>query len=224
MERASYASGRLGAGASLPGGVHCDLGAQVLSIVDPTDERSTATQRPQAAHGITPLDVDLAHELVTSLESRGLLVPAPDDALCGTEERLNWPGFWRHFWGASDGGLRRVLRTLLEDAGVQPSFGVRVGSLEATAAHDGASRLRVRGVRRIWGKAAAHSAAGAASAAGTSPAPGHTAPLREEPWVGDYDCVVACVPGPNALEIDGLVDLLSPLSASVLRRVGYDAR
>ena len=186
----------------------------MLSIVDPTDERSTATQRPQAAHGITPRDVDHAHELVTSLERRGLLVPAPDDALCGTEERLNWPGFWRHFWGSPGGGLRRVLKTLLDDAGVQPSFGVRVGSLEAAKApQDGAPvhRLRVRGVRRTWGVAAAD---------GT----GQAAPPREEPWVGDYDCVVACIPGPNALEIDGLVGLLPPLSAKVLRRVGYDAR
>ena len=211
MERASYASGRLGAGASLPGRAHCDLGAQVLSIVDPTDERSTATQRPQAAHGITPRDVDHAHELVTSLESRGLLVPAPDDALCGTEERLNWPGFWRHFWGSPGGGLRRVLKTLLDDAGVQPSFGVRVGSLEAAQDGTPVHRLRVRGVRRTWGAAEADGA-------------GQAALPREEPWVGDYDCVVACIPGPNALEIDGLVDLLPPLSAKVLRRVGYDAR
>ena len=140
-----------------------------------------------------------------SLEERGLLVAAPDDMLCGTEERLLWPGFWRHYWGAPGGGLRRVLETLLDDVGVEPTFGVRIDSIEATD-----TRLRVQGVHRL-------------PALEDLPHPGLSR-RREEAWAGEYDCIIACVPAPNALEIDGLAALLPPPSAHVLRSVRYDAR
>jgi len=79
-ERATYPAGRFGA-ATRHGGVVSDLGAQVLSTVSPNDERA----RP--GHGITRASAVAADELVMSLLTDGLLVPAPDGALCETEVR-----------------------------------------------------------------------------------------------------------------------------------------
>ena len=44
--------------------------------------------------------------------------------------------------------------------------------------------------------------------------------LGTESWTGEYDTVVACIPAPNAAQIEGCEELLSPRSARVLRRVG----
>jgi len=97
-ERASYPSGRFGAvvrlGKEGEGGddgegdacVVADMGAQVLSCVDPRDERA------QPSSGITRDALAIADGLVARLESEGWLTRAPDEALCATEERMVWEG------------------------------------------------------------------------------------------------------------------------------------
>ena len=91
-ERASYPSGRFGALVQHENGATADLGAQVLSLVDWKDPRALP------GHNITNDVLKLAASVVEDLKTSNHLVQAPDDALCATEERLNWPGLWQHYW------------------------------------------------------------------------------------------------------------------------------
>ncbi len=125
-ERATYPSGRFGATAA-HGAAVADLGSQVLSTVDPRDERA------QPGHGISTGAARAAWALRGDLVARGLLTPAPDEALGAVEERLNWPRLWHH--AHAPRGLGAVLRALLEDA--RPDavrFGLRVDGVAATHA------------------------------------------------------------------------------------------
>ncbi|KAH8094056.1 hypothetical protein JL720_4045 [Aureococcus anophagefferens] len=89
-ERATYCAGRFGARA-VHGGRAVDLGSQVLSVVDPSDARAAP------GHGVSAEASIAAFAEASRLARAGLLVPADDGALAGTEERLNWPGLWRHY-------------------------------------------------------------------------------------------------------------------------------
>mmetsp|Transcript_58608 Transcript_58608/g.117719 ORF Transcript_58608/g.117719 Transcript_58608/m.117719 type:complete len:461 (+) Transcript_58608:173-1555(+) len=119
-ERSSYPGGRFGAIAR-HGGAVADLGAQVLSVVDPDDPRALG------GHGITVETTRRAFDLAKSLEAGGVIVPAPDASLAATEERMVWEGLWKHHWAPR--GMSAVLSTLLEWGGATPLFGVRVDEL-----------------------------------------------------------------------------------------------
>lgn len=134
-ERASYAAGRFGATAA-HGKAVADLGAQVLSTVDPNDERV------RAGHGITKHVSRLAMAEVQSMMDAGILIEACSETLCATEERLNWEGLWRHFWAAR--GMCSVLETLLTESKANILFGVRCDSVRDVCIN-GRTKLMVRG-------------------------------------------------------------------------------
>ena len=120
-ERATYCAGRFGARA-VHGGRAVDLGSQVLSVVDPSDARAAP------GHGVSAEASIAAFAEASRLARAGLLVPADDGALAGTEERLNWPGLWRHYRAAT------TLSDVLEDvlARARPAdvrFGRRVDAV-----------------------------------------------------------------------------------------------
>ena len=201
VERATYSGGRFGAGVSFMGS-HADLGAQVLSCVDPSDARANP------GHGISLSDLRIANDLVHSLSEKGLLVEAPDTALCATEERMLWDGLWKHWW-APNGGFRELLNHIQQMAGIQPLFGIRIDAIERRECNDTISDtdsschlLHVKGYKR-------------------GPPPFADVMRRFE---GDYDCIVFCIPAPNVLTVSGLSDFLSTDATAVLRGVGYDSR
>ena len=80
-ERASYPAGRFGA-VAIHNGAIADLGAQVLSTVDPNDERA------REGHGITRKVLQLAYNDVQRMLDDRLLIEAPTNMLCPTVERL----------------------------------------------------------------------------------------------------------------------------------------
>ena len=80
-ERATYTAGRFGAVAKA-GELRVDLGAQVLSVVDPGDPRALP------GHGITRDALEGAWTEVQALAERGLVEPVGDEQLAPTEERL----------------------------------------------------------------------------------------------------------------------------------------
>ena len=124
-ERATYTAGRFGAVAKA-GELRVDLGAQVLSVVDPGDPRALP------GHGITRDALEGAWTEVQALKERGLVEPVGDEQLAPTEERLLWPELWRQY--AAVGSLSDVCAALLADA--RPDavhFGRRVDGLERDA-------------------------------------------------------------------------------------------
>ena len=198
-ERASYPAGRFGAVATHEGAI-ADLGAQVLSTVDPNDERAAE------GHGVTTNVLRLAYNDVQRMLDHGLLVEAPADMLCETEERLNWEGLWRHFWAPQ--GMSSILRAFLVTSGARVVFGLRCDSVKQLRSDDGVVKLVAKG--------------SGAAAAGRWTRENSTNDAKDQS--GTYEAVVVCVPARNALDITGIAECLDRESRSVLQRVRYDAR
>jgi hypothetical protein len=138
--------------------------------------------------------LELAWAEATRLKASGLLIEAPDDQLAGTEERLNWPGLWKHFWAPD--GLASVLRGLLCDAQLDSTtFGMRADAVRLPEGRG----CQVSGLRRVDGGATA------------------------ERVTGVWDAVVLAVPTPDAIAL-GAASALSPADAAILRAIEYDAR
>ena len=198
-ERASYPAGRFGAVATHNGAI-ADLGAQVLSTVDPNDERA------REGHGITKNVLQLAWSDVQRMLDDRLLVEAPTNLLCPTEERLNWEGLWRHFWAVQ--GMSSILRDFLTASQARVVFGLRCDSVQQIQSDDGGTVLVAQGA--------------GASAAGRWACGNSENDATDES--GTYEAIVVCVPSRNVLDIAGVADLLDRESLSVLQQVRYDAR
>ena len=187
VERATYPSGRFAAAATYRGNVAADIGAQVLSTINPLDHRALG------GHGVEVKDIKLADMLVQKLKSQGVLVRAPDEVLGETEERMLWEGLWMHYFAPS--GMVSILQKLLDWAGIEPIFGVRIDSIDTQISE---KAVHVKGVDRRRGTNTTYS--------------------------GNYDCVVLCLPAPDALGIRGVRTNLSRGSKHVLEHVRYDQR
>ena len=241
-ERATYPAGRFGAQAEYEGLV-ANLGAQVLSTVNPSDYRALG------GHGVRVEDIRLADQLATTLVSEGLIERVPDEALCGTEERMIFEGLWHHYLCCSNtytggGGMVAVLSYLLKQAQVvSPRFGLRIDSVvpqqaqhykdlrhqhQPTTSNDNSKSngsILVRGIQRFH--------------------PTTTSPSKATPselFENTYDVVVICVPAPEALRIllgngekdtltssatdvpTTLDDCFPPQASYVLKHVRYDER
>lgn len=176
-----------------------DVGAQVLSTLNVDDHRA------MGGHGVEVKDIKLASEIVqrllaSSSSNEKLLVRAKDEALGETEERMIWEGLWQHYFAPY--GMASVLRKLLEWANVEPSFGVRIDSIRTkTAGREGT--IRVKGIYRRASRSKSET---------------------EEEYCRSYDSVVVCIPAPNVLEINGVLDSLSSDQRHVLKSVKYDVR
>ena len=171
-----------------------DVGAQVLSTLNIDDHRA------RGGHGVEVKDIKLANEIVQKLlasDDEKLLVRAKDGALGETEERMIWEDLWQHYFAPY--GMASVLRRLLEWANVEPSFGVRIDSISA----EREGTFQVSGVSRRVSTSNSET---------------------EEEYCRSYDSVVVCIPAPNVLEIDGVLDTLSPESRHVLKSIKYDVR
>uniref|UniRef100_A0A7S2MSK2 Amine oxidase domain-containing protein n=1 Tax=Helicotheca tamesis TaxID=374047 RepID=A0A7S2MSK2_9STRA len=124
VERASYPAGRFGAMAKCQSTIIADIGAQVLSTLNPNDCRA------RGGHGVSMEDIQLADEIVRDLESDGLLDAVASEQLLGeTSERMVWEGLWRHYYAPM--GMNSILRSLLDKSNVVPSYGVRVDEIGA---------------------------------------------------------------------------------------------
>ena len=121
VERATYPAGRFAATATYQGCI-ADIGAQVMSTINPLDHRALG------GHGVEVKDIKLADDLVQKLISERAIVQARDEALGETEERMLWEGLWVHYFAPS--GMVSVLQKLLDWAGVHPFFGVRIESID----------------------------------------------------------------------------------------------
>ena len=181
-------------------GAIADLGAQVLSTVDPNDERA------REGHGITKNVLQLAWSDVQRMLDDRLLVEAPTNLLCPTEERLNWEGLWRHFWAVQ--GMSSILRDFLTASQARVVFGLRCDSVQQIQSDDGGTVLVAQGA--------------GASAAGRWARGNSENDATDES--GTYEAIVVCVPSRNVLDIAGVADLLDRESLSVLQQVRYDAR
>ena len=217
VERATYPAGRFGARATLAAtgnnsnnnnkAIVADIGAQVLSTVNPDDYRALG------GHGVTRDDLRTAQRIVDNLKQHQCIERVPDTALGDTDERMIWEGLWEHY--SAPGGLSSVLEALIPP-GSQPLLGVRVDSIDRLK--DG--RFRVKCVQRksetVKGETSDQFA------------------VQDIPFCREYDVVVVCVSAPDALSIGGLASHLkdgddaantkTPSALHVLQSVGYDRR
>ncbi|CAJ1422087.1 unnamed protein product [Effrenium voratum] len=109
-ERATYPSGRFGAGFAFQD--HwADMGAQVLSVVEVDSGHPNAGAD---GHGLQTEALRCAWREVQALQARGELVRAPDEMLGDTEERMKYEGLWAHFWAPL--GFAALLRRYLAEA------------------------------------------------------------------------------------------------------------
>ena len=192
-ERATYPAGRFGAIANHQSCI-ADIGAQVLSTVNPHDPRA------MGGHGINIQDIKLSYYIAQGLLSSGLLRPASNESLGCTDERMLWEDLWLHYFPTKS--MKSVLENILREAKVQPNFGVRIDSIqECDSEH---KKMQVKGISRV-------------------PFP-NLKEIREEPFVGFYDCVVFCIPSPDTCAISGVLNMLDEKSRMVLQNVGYDQR
>mmetsp|Transcript_18528 Transcript_18528/g.30217 ORF Transcript_18528/g.30217 Transcript_18528/m.30217 type:complete len:307 (+) Transcript_18528:290-1210(+) len=111
-----------------------------------------------------------------------------------------WEGLWVHH--VAMGGMSKVLGYFLSVAGVEPSFDVRIDSIRP-GEQEGS--IRLEGVQRQY-----------MDTSGSDPIP--------VAITNEFDCVVVCVPAPDALAINGVVDSLSEENQRILRGVKYDSR
>mmetsp|Transcript_17962 Transcript_17962/g.26592 ORF Transcript_17962/g.26592 Transcript_17962/m.26592 type:complete len:428 (-) Transcript_17962:3316-4599(-) len=192
-ERATYAAGRFGATASYQNSI-ADIGAQVLSTVNPKDYRAA-----NEGHGISFEDTQLADTIVQRLVSKNLLLQACDTVLAETEERMIFEGLWKHYF-AVKGGMTQILQFLLHEARVQSIFGLRIDSLRIQEDDS----ISVQGMLRE--KVQQNSA------------------VISTPFNDKFDFVIICVPAPDALKIKGVATAVSSESLYVLEHVGYDKR
>ena len=143
VERATYPAGRFAATATYQGCI-ADIGAQVLSTINPLDHRALG------GHGVEIKDIELAVELVQQLVSNRVIDRARDVTLGETEERMLWEGLWVHYFAPF--GMVSVLRKFLDWAGVQPFFGVRIDSIDMENSDES---VCVNGVARRFAEAEA---------------------------------------------------------------------
>ena len=136
VERATYPAGRFAATATYQGCI-ADIGAQVLSTINPLDHRALG------GHGVEVKDIKLADDLVRKLISHRTIAQARDEALGETEERMLWEGLWIHYFAPA--GLVSVMQKLLDWADVQPLFSVRIDSIDTESSD---ASVSVKGVVR----------------------------------------------------------------------------
>lgn len=248
-ERAWYPAGRFGASASFPGcGRPADLGSQVLSVADPDNENTGG------GHGISRADVRAAATEVDRLVAagrvrevppalraappRGDVVEEEDGPLCPTEERMLWPGLWRHFWAPL--GFRALLEAYLDEAGVSGGDGGHCeGPQRSSPSLSQPSGLEADGTRldrTAGGRACAASACFGHRVERIQRLPGApprwrvTATARdpgrnvEQLREADFDCVILCVPAPDVLRVEGLRRELLVGDRAALEAIGYDSR
>ena len=134
-ERATYPAGRFGAAATHRDCV-ADIGAQVLSTINPKDYRALG------GHGVTIENIQTSSEIVQALKSDGVISRVDDSKLGETEERMLWEDLWHHY--SAPTGMRGVLVKLLSWANVRPHFGVRVDKLNVSNDRT----IQVKGVYR----------------------------------------------------------------------------
>ncbi|CAK0902854.1 unnamed protein product [Prorocentrum cordatum] len=149
LERASYCSGRFGAGlrfsasasaaagggglegqAAAAAGLWCNLGSQVLSAVNPSGAHANAGE---AGHGMRRGDLAGAWRLAIRLRDEGLLLgPVGQEQeidgypLACTDERMWYPDLWYHFVPSPLQGLHGVLRFLVRESGADVQLRRRV--------------------------------------------------------------------------------------------------
>jgi len=97
-------------------------------------------------------------------------------------------------------GSITILRFLLNEARVQPIFGLRIDSLHVEEDNS----INVHGVLREQGQA--------------------NSPIANKPFQDTFDFVIVCIPAPDATKIKGVATNLSPRSRYVLEHVRYDKR
>ena len=110
-ERASYPSGRFGAGLEHHGR-WLDLGAQVLSAIEVDSGHPNAGAD---GHNLQKRDLFSAWAEVQRLESLDLLRRVPEERLADTEERMKYEKLWAHFWCVK--GFAWLLRHWLREGG-----------------------------------------------------------------------------------------------------------
>jgi len=197
LERATYPSGRFGAAAYHDDRWVADLGAQVLSVVDPDEEHQHVFD---GGHGIDKAALLLAREEARRLVRRGLLVQVEDGALEASEERMLWPGIWKHH--KAPGGMTSILEHYLREEARPDAieFSRKVVAITPTP-RDQEGRWMV-------------------STATGGP---DSKILRSE----SFDSVLLCIPASDVLAIKGIDKALedSPCKAlEILKGVGYDSR
>lgn len=178
-------------------------GAQVLSIVDPFDERA------REGHGITKKVLRLAYDEVERLRAAGVLIEAPPQLLCPTEERLNWEGLWQHFWAKR--GMSSVLQTLLNAANANVVFGIRcdrIGRGSESTESFAVVGSGLGGAGRWTRPKRNENRAGAEAAAPEEKKEPPSSPSTFGEVRGVFDAVVVCTPAPNALQIEGNVSVI----------------
>jgi hypothetical protein len=197
MERATYPAGRFGSRAT-HGGAVADVGAQVLSTVNPDDPRALG------GHGVTRANLRTAQSIVQKLLHLQLLQQAPNTYLGETDERMVWEGLWQHY--VAPQGLSSVIEALIPP-NVTPKFGVRIDAIVPTKE----GRFQVMGVDR-------------SSPSRTTL--DHQQAQEEAPkqFSRVYDAVILCIPAPDVLSMQGVESLLDESSKHVLKHVGYDSR
>ncbi|CAK8990387.1 Pentatricopeptide repeat-containing protein At2g31400 [Durusdinium trenchii] len=122
-ERATYPSGRFGAGLAFEG--HwLDLGAQVLSLIEVDSGHPNAGAD---GHNLQSSDLCSAWEEVQKMVSQSFLHRVPDDMLAATEERMKYTGLWAHFWCHQ--GFGALQRRYLAEARAE----LRHGRVDAVA-------------------------------------------------------------------------------------------
>ena len=93
-----------------------------------------------------------------------------------------WEGLWVHH--VAMGGMSKFLGYFLSVAGVEPSFGARIDSI-CPGKQEGS--IRLEGVQRQY-----------TDTSGSDPIPVAIS--------NEFDCVVVCVPAPDALAINGVAE------------------
>ena len=193
VERATYPAGRFGAMTNYQTCI-ADIGAQVLSTVNPYDPRA------MGGHGIGLSDIELSNVVVQDLLSSGLLRPAPNQSLSHTDERMIWEDLWQHYLPTKS--MKDVLEFILKRANTQPNFGIRIDSIKVD--DSGNKLLQVKGISRV--------------------ACSNSKLRKEVPFSNTYNCVVFCIPAPDVCAISGILDMLDRDSRMVLENVEYDQR
>lgn len=187
VERATYPAGRFGARAMYRG-ARADVGAQVLSTVNPNDFRA------RGGHGVFHDNLKTAQDIVKDLVQQNLLERINDTALGETDERMIWEELWQHY--VAPRGLSTVLEALIPFS-VKTEYGVKVQSVQRLEN----GKVKVSGVCR-------------------SP----DLPSNGTTFQRVYDAAIVCVAAPDALQIQGVQQLLDADSQKVLKAVGYDSR
>lgn len=160
-------------------------------------------------HGITRECLLLARDEANRLVRHGLVTAVDDACLEASEERMLWPGIWRH--NIARRGLTSVLRHYLDEAAPDSiHFGHKVVNI-AKRAPQGDPHMQQNTTlsqRCLWLVSA------------------HVGEQREVFKSQAFDTVILCLPAPDVAQIVGIDEAFaeSPASLGILRDVGYDSR